>query len=65
MLADESGGRLAGGELGMFQQADQEMSVRGRAEHDRVAQRLHEPGARFLARGAMGDHLGDHGIVER
>ena len=64
MLADEGRRRLAGGELRMLQQADQEMPVGGRAQHDGVAQGLHQPRARFLAVGAVGDHLGDHRIVE-
>jgi len=29
-----------------------------------AAQRLHQPAARLVSGDAMGDHLGDHGIVE-
>ncbi len=64
MLGEEGRRRLTGRELGMLQQADQEMPIGRRTQHDGLAQGTDQAGTRFLARGAVGDHLGDHWIVE-
>jgi len=65
MLFDERGRRLAGGKNRMVEAAGKELLVGLDAERDGVFERGEEFSPRFVARRAMADQPGDHGIVVR
>ena len=63
MLVDEAGVEAAGAEVGLRDDRLEKGRVDPRADHDGVAERRGKPVERLAAGRAMGDHLGDHGIV--
>jgi hypothetical protein len=60
---DELRGRPARNKLGLIEALDQERAVGGDAERDRIFECLDQLAAGRLARGAMGDDLGQQRIV--
>ena len=61
---DEVGGRRACDESGMLEAAPQKAGIGRNTERNRLGEAVHELAAGFFARGAMGDQLCDHRIVE-
>ncbi len=64
-VAEQTGVHVAGDERGRLQHLQQIIAVALDAGHARARQRHHQRPPRFLARGATGDDLGQHGIVVR
>ena len=65
VMRDKAGVDLAGDKIGMFQRADEEGGVGAHPRDLRLFQSLRQLRRRGFARVVMGNHLGDHRIVER
>src|SRR5690606_19351082 len=64
LFANEGGGGLAFDKRRVSQDVRQKRLVGGDTEQHAVLHRANQAAAGFLTGGAIGDHLGQHGVVE-